>query len=211
MTSVIAPAEVNTENKDKTDDSSTAVDREKICPLLLKVFVSTKRPHKISEYSRGNTPPNELQIYTWMDASLEELSGLVKEVNAEARKKGTQFVFRLVYPDPRAPNFRFREIGSVTSGTKGPDDAKTLSSVRFQIGDYLDIHVITQSLRTSGTMLDRSLDRSNDGGRNSGGFRSGGNRSFNDRNSGSDMNRDHRGRNDDQFGQDGGGRRYRPY
>ena len=28
----------------------------------------------------GNTPTNELQIYTWMDASLKELTGLVKEV-----------------------------------------------------------------------------------------------------------------------------------
>lgn len=208
MTSVITPAEVNQENKDR-DDTTTTVDREKICPLLLRVFVSTKRPHKVSEYSRGNTPPNELQIYTWMDASLEELANLVKEINSEARKKGTQFVFRLVYPDPRSPTFRFREIGSYVSGTKGPDDRKTLASVRFQIGDFVDIHVITQSLRTSGTMLDRSLDRSNDGGRNSGGFRSGGNRSFSDRSGGGggDMNRDHRNRNDDQDG----GRRYRPY
>jgi histone deacetylase complex subunit SAP18 len=34
----------------------------------------------------GSTPENEIQIYTWMDASLKELTGLIKEVNPDARK-----------------------------------------------------------------------------------------------------------------------------
>jgi histone deacetylase complex subunit SAP18 len=34
----------------------------------------------------GATPENEIQIYTWMDASLKELTGLIKEVNPDARK-----------------------------------------------------------------------------------------------------------------------------
>ena len=109
--------------------------------------MSTGRPHQISDYSRGNVPQNELQIYTWMDATLKELSGLVKEVNQEARKKGTTFEFRLVYPDPRAPVMRFREIGGTTCGIKGPDDNKSLANARFQIGDYLDISIITPATR----------------------------------------------------------------
>lgn len=82
-----------------------------------------------------------------MDATLKEVSGLVKEVNQEARKKGTTFEFRLVYPDPRAPVMRFREIGGTTSGVKGPDDNKSLAHARFQIGDYLDISIITPATR----------------------------------------------------------------
>lgn len=82
-----------------------------------------------------------------MDATLKELSGLVKEVNPEARKKGTTFEFRLVYPDPRTPMMRFREIGGTTSGVKGPDDNKSLSNARFQIGDFLDISIITPAVR----------------------------------------------------------------
>jgi len=42
------------------------VDREKTCPLLLRVFVSDNgRHHRCDEYSRGSLPGNELQIYTW--------------------------------------------------------------------------------------------------------------------------------------------------
>ena len=34
----------------------------------------------------GSTPENEVQIYTWMDATLKELTGLIKEVNNDARR-----------------------------------------------------------------------------------------------------------------------------
>ena len=49
----------------------------------------------------GQTPQNELQIYTWMDATLKELTGLIKEVNPESRRRGTYFDFAIVYPDLR--------------------------------------------------------------------------------------------------------------
>jgi histone deacetylase complex subunit SAP18 len=141
------------------DKQEKVIDREKTCPLLLRVFLSKGRPHQLSEYGRGNLPPNELQIYTWQDATLEELSGLVKEVNPDARKKGTTFEFRLVYPDVRGPAFRFRDIGSTTTGIKGPDDAKTLASVRFVIGDYLDVHVVLPASRIgSGPERDHRRD-----------------------------------------------------
>ena len=52
-------------------------------------------------FSAGQTPQNELQIYTWMDATLKELTGLIKEVNPESRRRGTYFDFAIVYPDLR--------------------------------------------------------------------------------------------------------------
>uniref|UniRef100_A0A3P8ZLS4 Histone deacetylase complex subunit SAP18 n=1 Tax=Esox lucius TaxID=8010 RepID=A0A3P8ZLS4_ESOLU len=113
------------------------VDREKTCPLLLRVFTTTNgRHHRMDEFGRGNVPSSELQIYTWLDATLKELTSLVKEVYPEARKKGTHFGFAIVYPDPKV-----KDIGNTVSGRKGPDDAMTLQSQRFRIGDYLDIAI----------------------------------------------------------------------
>lgn len=109
-------------------------------------------------------PPSELQIYTWMDATLEELSSLVKEVHPEAKKKGTTFDFRLVFPNSRSNQYDFRAIGSTTSGKKGPDDHKSLTSVRFVIGDYLDIHIVLPSSRTaSGDHYERRDNRRDPG------------------------------------------------
>lgn len=108
----------------------------------MRVFVSPTGYHyKISDYNKGNAPQNELQIYTWRDATLNELALLVKEVNPEARRKGTKFTFALVYPDIRTPVYRMREIGATISGQKGPEDLKTLAQARFAIGDYMDISI----------------------------------------------------------------------
>ncbi|EEZ97816.1 histone deacetylase complex subunit SAP18 [Tribolium castaneum] len=132
-------ASVDVVIEEKKDD---AVDRQKVCPFLLRVFVSSNGyHHKPTDYNKGNTPQNELQIYTWKDATLHELTQLVKEVNPEARRKGTKFSFSLVFPDMRVPIYRMREIGSTTTGIKGPDDLKTLSQARFAIGDFMDIAI----------------------------------------------------------------------
>lgn len=82
-----------------------------------------------------------------MDATLKELTSLVKEVNKDARRKGTFFDFALVFPDVRGPGYRMRDIGTTCSGQKGSDDNKTLNAARFQIGDYLDIAISTPPMR----------------------------------------------------------------
>ena len=91
-----------------------------------------------------------------MDASLKELTSLVREVNPDARRKGTFFDFSVVYANMGGPGNRFqrgpgggnelchysmREIGTTVSGRKGVDDSKTLAQSRFCIGDYIDIAI----------------------------------------------------------------------
>ena len=44
------------------------------------------------------------QIHTWMDATLRELSDLIKEVKPQARGRMTRISFALVYPDKRGRN-----------------------------------------------------------------------------------------------------------
>ena len=76
-----------------------------------------------------------------LDATLKELTSLVKEVNPDARRKGTFFDFSIVYPDPRNPVHRMREIGTTCAGHRGQDDTVSLAGKRFNIGDYLDIAI----------------------------------------------------------------------
>lgn len=110
------------------------------CPLLLRVFCNTGRHHAIQEYARGEVPSNELQIYTWQDATLRELTALVRDVNPDTRRRGTYFDFALVYLD-RNGMPQMREVGVTCTGQKGADDSKTLSQSKFTIGDYLDINI----------------------------------------------------------------------
>ncbi len=51
------------------------------------------------------------QIYTWPDATLRELSDLIKEVKPEARHKGARLSFALVYPDRNGRNV-MKQVGA---------------------------------------------------------------------------------------------------
>ena len=54
-----------------------------VCPLLLRVFPKLGGHHRLEEFVRVRTAEldDEVQIYTWLDATLRELSDLVKEVS----------------------------------------------------------------------------------------------------------------------------------
>uniref|UniRef100_A0A8C9AKG0 18 kDa Sin3-associated polypeptide n=1 Tax=Prolemur simus TaxID=1328070 RepID=A0A8C9AKG0_PROSS len=73
-----------------------------------------------------------------MDATLKELTSLVKEIYPEVKKKkATHFNFAIVFTDLKRPGYRVKEIGGTMSGRKGTDDSMTLRAQKFQIGDYL--------------------------------------------------------------------------
>ena len=62
-----------------------------VCPLLLRVFPKLGGHHRLEEFVRVRTAEldDEVQIYTWPDATLRELSDLVKEVN-RGREGGSE-------------------------------------------------------------------------------------------------------------------------
>lgn len=66
-----------------------------------------------------------------MDATLRELTGLIKEVNIESRVRGTTFDFVLVSPEYNSPRFNAFEIGTTIAGNRSPDDSKTLGNTRL--------------------------------------------------------------------------------
>ncbi|KAB2626691.1 histone deacetylase complex subunit SAP18 [Pyrus ussuriensis x Pyrus communis] len=119
------------------------IDREKTCPLLLRVFTKTGSHHTNADFAvRGKEPKDEVQIYTWKDATLRELTDLVKEVAPAARRRNARLSFAFVYPDKHG-HFVVREVGKTLSNGNGKlDDAKVLAELGFQIGDYLDVAIM---------------------------------------------------------------------
>nr|GMD34771.1 histone deacetylase complex subunit SAP18-like [Ipomoea batatas] len=159
---------------------SEPVDREKTCPLLLRVFTKIGGHHTESDFAvRGKEPKDEVQIYTWMDANLRELTDLVKEVAPEARKRDAMLSFAFVYPDKNG-KFVVREVSlsillsrnvmgshyfkylvclyltrsclqvgktySIPSGRRPDSGNQTLSDLKFEIGDYLDVAIYFNDL-----------------------------------------------------------------
>ncbi|XWS38443.1 hypothetical protein CRYUN_Cryun19dG0132100 [Craigia yunnanensis] len=119
------------------------IDREKTCPLLLRVFTKIGSHHSEEDFAvRGKEPKDEVQIYTWKDANLRELTDLVKEVAPEARRRNAKLSFAFVYPDKRG-RFGLRQVGMTNSYGNGRlDGNKALADLSFQIGDYLDVAIL---------------------------------------------------------------------
>lgn len=92
---------------------------------------------------RGKEPKDEVQIYTWKDATLRELTDLVKEVAPAARRRDARLSFAFVYPDKNG-RFMVREVGKTFSyeGRRQLDDGKMLAELGFEIGDYLDVAIL---------------------------------------------------------------------
>ena len=60
---------------------NSGVDRQKVCPMLIRVFSSNNGRHNpLADYGRNRLPNNELHIYSWLDASFKELANLLKQV-----------------------------------------------------------------------------------------------------------------------------------
>ncbi|KAL6174601.1 hypothetical protein ACLB2K_051247 [Fragaria x ananassa] len=127
------------------------VDREKVppllstCPLLLRVFTKNGGHHTQEDFAvRGKEPKDEVQIYTWKDATLRELTDLVKEIAPAARRRNAKLSFAFVYPD-KGGRYVFKQAGMTHAhGNIGRrlDDSKSLNELKFQIGDYLDVAIL---------------------------------------------------------------------
>ncbi|KAI8978974.1 Sin3 associated polypeptide p18-domain-containing protein [Pilobolus umbonatus] len=100
----------------------STVDREKVCPFLLRVFIGPGRHNK-------------------KNATLEEIAQLISEVNPEAQHPDARLSFRLVYLDSQNARYSTRELGRVYPAHPTPEQTKTLEDFRFFIGDYLDVAI----------------------------------------------------------------------
>jgi hypothetical protein len=50
------------------------VDREKSCPFLIRVFYKVGSTHRVDEFDGDKRPAEEVQVYSWFDANLREIS-----------------------------------------------------------------------------------------------------------------------------------------
>ncbi|DBA02043.1 TPA: hypothetical protein N0F65_000290, partial [Lagenidium giganteum] len=120
------------------------INREKQCPFLLRVFWSNGSHNRMESFDKVDDSPlsNELHIYTWLDATLGEIAELVQNASPEAQQPNTRMGISIVHPDRRG-RYVMRKVGWVFSNRrKSPDEEKTLTSLGFQPGDFLDIALL---------------------------------------------------------------------
>ncbi|KAL9084635.1 MAG: hypothetical protein Q9159_005116 [Coniocarpon cinnabarinum] len=145
------------------------IDRQSTTPFLLKLFYRSNDFHKIDEFTPTRQPSSYLQIYTWPNCSLRELSTLLTSTlpqSFESTAAGHRIAFRLVYPDmrsaPRTPDapgrYAAKEMGSVIVGSsigsrsgalngdfigvQDDDSEQTLQDFKFVVGDWVSCAIL---------------------------------------------------------------------
>lgn len=124
-----------------TKKEEPKIDRQKSVPLLLRVFIKNGSHHTAEDFQGHEPTKDEIQIYTWKDASLRELTELVKGVKAAARARDARLSFSFVYPDTSGKNV-VRYVGTVSINKRTTEDKRTLQSLRFETGDFLDVAIL---------------------------------------------------------------------
>lgn len=142
--------------------NSLRIDRKKTCPFMIKMYCRINGHHRLDEFSPPRFPiEDEMIVYTWKDASLKELSLLVREVLGDSELPGgsrgsdanLKFSFNLLYPDTKRTGSHFlsRPLGWAFEGGEPEARAhqlidsstRTLDSLRFIPGDFIDVAVYT--------------------------------------------------------------------
>ena len=92
-------------------------------------------------------PRHYIQIYTWRDCTLSELSLLLSDALPAVCPPRSRCGFRLIFADTRSANVRYtsKDLGAVVpvGGDPALDGVakKTLGEVQFVVGDWIDVAI----------------------------------------------------------------------
>jgi histone deacetylase complex subunit SAP18 len=129
------------DNEQLRGEKVSGIDRERSCPMYVRLFCRMNGHHRPEEFGREKVPiEDEVTVYTWKDANLSELASLIKEVNVECRRRDANFSFQLVYQDMKG-RFHSKPIGIVSNSRSGRNDNITLEALRFVQGDFIDVAI----------------------------------------------------------------------
>ncbi|KAJ3175269.1 hypothetical protein HDU87_006351 [Geranomyces variabilis] len=120
-----------------------AVDREKVCPFLVRVFVRTEEEFVPAEIERRGLPDKPELLHTWKDASLREIASLLTPKFPLAKERHVAIHFwTVIRTQTRDSSFRVQPLGTVHNFRSAKDDQKTLDQARFVIGDGLLVSIV---------------------------------------------------------------------
>lgn len=131
---------------------SKPVDRQTTTPFLLNLYYRAGPHHNPNDFLAQPIRQPHLQLYTWQDATLREISQLITSALPSAFPSpliGTRLSYQMMYPDTKPntpPRYMAKSLGSVVLAANKEDmdgDAdRSLGDSRFIIGDYISVSIL---------------------------------------------------------------------
>merc|ERR1712118_473596 len=105
------------------------IGRKWTAPFLVRVFINLGPHRQFGKRFRPQESKSELQVYLWMDATLRELTDLIKKDVPNGRR--TQYIsFRSVSMSNAWPIVK--HLGTLRYNTFGQDDSVTMRNLKFE-------------------------------------------------------------------------------
>lgn len=111
-----------------------------MCPFLLRVFWKQGEPVTLESvrHRMEDQQPDEVRLYTWLDATLGEITQMLKEELPGARRRDAEFELSFIRHNLEG-GLELKPLGVISAARPSDLDAVTLSSLRFIIGDCLAV------------------------------------------------------------------------
>ena len=114
---------------------------------MIRLFINVGTYHNIESFSfiSGDSmipEQDEIIIYAWPDATLREIADMIKDCSEEAKLKTAKLGIRMIYPDEQGKAVPL-DLGILSNTTRGYIDNLTLSSIKYQTGDYFSVALYT--------------------------------------------------------------------
>ncbi|KAI5805611.1 Sin3 associated polypeptide p18-domain-containing protein [Peziza echinospora] len=144
----------NTNTTPPINLNTLKINRQITTPFLLKLFYRTNGFHRLEEFRSTHQPNTFVEIYTWKDCTLAELSLLLSQALPDVVSPRAKCGFRLIFADTRSGRFVSKDLGAVAvaaaaaaaaaaaeGGVEEEVGKRSLDEARFVTGDWVDVAV----------------------------------------------------------------------
>ena len=112
------------------------VNRVEVCPTLIRTFYQKDAHHTVADYAK-EFPSPEVYVYTWIDATLRELSYTI--IRSAKLTDVQELSFKMVEPNMTEGGWTMRDLGTVDLTDLEKVETITLEGYDFRPGFMLDV------------------------------------------------------------------------
>lgn len=114
----------------------TVVNRVEVCPTLIRTFYQKDAHHTAADFGK-DFPTPEIYVYSWIDATLRELSYTI--IRSAKLNDVKSLSFMLVIPNLNAGGWILKPLGEVDLTEIDMIETTTLEGYEYRPGYMLDV------------------------------------------------------------------------
>lgn len=110
--------------------------------MLVRTFVRPNGHHQNRDFRGTNFPTPEIQVYAWLDTSIDDVMELLRSKHsAAARANAPKLSIARVTFDTETSRFKLVNMCIVAADGSAPQ-SKSLRQFGFGVGDFLDVAIL---------------------------------------------------------------------